>query len=236
MTLPLLQACNIHKAYRRGKVVVPVLNGLDVEVEHGEFLCLVGASGSGKTTLLHLLGTLDKPDEGEIRLAGRRIDCLPGLERDRLRNETFGFIFQFYHLLPELNLVENVLMPEMIRHSVLGWLARRGKLRHEAERLVELVGLAHRRKHKPKELSGGEMQRTAIARALMNHPQVLLADEPTGNLDAATGEGIVRLLRDLNRQEGLTIVMVTHNAELAQTADRVVQMADGRLDALIEAV
>jgi lipoprotein-releasing system ATP-binding protein len=232
MTEPLLAARNLYKAYRKSKVVVPVLKGLDLEVERGEFLSLVGASGSGKTTLLHLLGTLDKPDEGEILLEGRRIDTLPLRERDRLRNEVFGFIFQFYHLLPELNVVENVLMPEMIRHSVLSWWGRRRKLRREAERLVELVGLTHRIKHKPNELSGGEMQRTAIARALMNQPQILLADEPTGNLDAATGEGIVRLLHDLNRQEGLTIVMVTHNADLAADADRIVRMADGRLDAV----
>jgi len=232
MTAPVLVARNLYKAYRKKKVVVPVLKGLDLEVERGEFVCLVGASGSGKTTLLHLLGTLDKPDEGEILLEGRRIDNQPHRERDRLRNEVFGYIFQFYHLLPELNVLENVLMPQMIRNSVLHWWGRRRKLRREAERLVELVGLTHRIKHRPNELSGGEMQRTAIARALMNHPQIVLADEPTGNLDAATGEGIVRLLHDLNRQEGLTIVMVTHNADLAADADRIVRMADGRLETL----
>jgi lipoprotein-releasing system ATP-binding protein len=230
MNEPLLIAQNLHKAYRKHRLEVPVLKGLDLEVERGEFLSLVGASGSGKTTLLHLLGTLDKPDEGEILLEGRRIDNVPHRERDRLRNEVFGFIFQFYHLLPELNVLENVLMPQMIKHSIFTWWGKRGRLRREAQRLVELVGLAHRVKHKPNELSGGEMQRTAIARALMNRPQILLADEPTGNLDSTTGEGIVRLLRDLNQQEGLTIVMVTHNSDLAASADRVVRMAEGRLE------
>jgi lipoprotein-releasing system ATP-binding protein len=229
MPQPLLIARNLHKAYRKRHLEVPVLKGLDLEVERGEFLSLVGASGCGKTTLLHLLGTLDRPDKGEILLEGRRIDTLTGGERDRLRNEIFGFIFQFYHLLPELNVLENILMPEMIRSSVFSWWGKRRRLRREALRLIDLVGLGHRVKHKPSELSGGEMQRTAIARALMNQPQILLADEPTGNLDSTTGEGIVQLLHDLNRQEGLTIVMVTHNAELAASADRIVRMAEGRI-------
>lgn len=226
----LLTAENIQKAYRKHAIVVPVLQGLDLEVEAGEFLSLVGASGSGKTTLLHLLGLLDKPDEGSITFDGKRIDNLPSRGRDQLRNGTFGFIFQFYHLLPELNVVENVLMPSMIRQSVFTWWGERGKLRKRALELVERVGLGHRMKHKPNELSGGEMQRAAIARSLMNRPRVLLADEPTGNLDAATGNEIVKLLRDLNHDDGLTIIMVTHNWDLATTADRVVRMAQGRLE------
>src|SRR5207248_19642 len=176
-------------------------------------LSIVGQSGSGKSTLLHLLGLLDRPDEGRTHLEGKRIDNLPARERDRLRNETFGFIFQFFHLLPELSTVENVLMPEMIRHSTFSWLGHRRALRRKAEELCERVGLSHRLRHRPRELSGGEMQRAAIARALINRPRVLLADEPTGNLDEDTGREIVRLLHDLNRQDGLTIVMVTHNRE-----------------------
>jgi lipoprotein-releasing system ATP-binding protein len=225
-----LTAHNLHKAYRKHKIVVPVLKGLDLSVERGEFLSIVGASGSGKSTLLHLLGTLDGPDQGEIHLNGRRIDQLPSAERDRLRNEVFGFIFQFYHLLPELNVLENTLMPEMIRSSMFAWWGRRRRLRKQAEQLLERVGLSHRLTHKPRELSGGEMQRAAIARALINRPQVLLADEPTGNLDAATGAEIVRLLHALNEQDALTIVMVTHNAEIAAEADRIVRMAEGRLE------
>jgi lipoprotein-releasing system ATP-binding protein len=230
MTEALLSAENLHKAYRKHKLAVPVLKGLDLEVERGEFVSLVGASGSGKSTLLHLLGTLDWPDQGRILLDGRRIDNLPQADRDHLRNHVFGFIFQFYHLLPELNVLDNVLMPQMIRHGWLKWWVVRRELRKRARVLLERVGLEHRLKHRPRELSGGEMQRAAIARALINRPRVLLADEPTGNLDTANGAEIVRLLRDLNRQEGLTIIMVTHNHDLAAEADRVVRMADGRLE------
>jgi lipoprotein-releasing system ATP-binding protein len=228
---PLLSAVNLHKTYRKNAVVVPVLGGLDLEVHHGEFLSIVGASGSGKSTLLHLLGTLDRPDEGRIYLETRRIDNVPARQRDELRNRTFGLIFQFYHLLPELTALENVLMPQMIEQSVLGWWSRRRELRRQAACLLERVGLGHRLKHRPRELSGGEMQRAAIARALVNRPRVLLADEPTGNLDADTGAEIVRLLRDLNRQDGLTIVMVTHNLELVAETDRVVRLVSGRVEA-----
>ncbi len=226
----LLTATDLHKTYRRNANLVPVLRGLDLEVQTGEFLSIVGASGSGKSTLLHLLGTLDHPDRGSIHLDGRRIDQLPSEQRDRLRNQTFGFIFQFYHLLPELNTLDNVLVPQMIGHSVLGWLRQRGQFRRRAEELLERVGLAHRLKHRPNELSGGEMQRAAIARALVNRPRVLLADEPTGNLDASSGAEVIRLLRDLNRHEGLTIIMVTHNLEILSDTDRVVRLVQGRVE------
>ena len=227
---PILTATNLFKTYRKDAVAVPVLRGLDLEVHTGEFLSVVGASGSGKSTMLHLLGTLDKPDDGEVRLDGERIDNLPGDRRDKLRNETFGYIFQFYHLLPELSTLENVLVPQMISHSLLGWFAKRGTLKRRAAELLDRVGLSHRLTHKPRELSGGEMQRAAIARALVNRPRVLLADEPTGNLDAATGGDIVQLLRDLNRQDGLTIVMVTHNLDIVAETDRVVRMFEGRVE------
>jgi lipoprotein-releasing system ATP-binding protein len=226
----LLSATNLHKTYRKHAVVVPVLAGLDIQVHPGEFLSVVGASGSGKSTLLHLLGTLDAPDEGRIYLEDRRIDNVAARQRDELRNRTFGFIFQFYHLLPELTALENVLIPQMIEHSVFAWWGRRRELKKRATELLERVGLGHRLRHKPRELSGGEMQRAAIARALVNRPRVLLADEPTGNLDADTGGDIVRLLRDLNRQEGLTIVMVTHNLELVGESDRVVRLVSGRVE------
>src|SRR5437764_3442294 len=180
--------------------------------------------------MLHLLGTLDRPDDGSIHLEGRRIDNRPAQERDELRNRTFGFIFQFYHLLPELNTLENVLMPQMIAHSVRSWLWNRRALRRHATELLERVGLRHRLGHRPRELSGGEMQRAAIARALVNQPRVLLADEPTGNLDEDSGRQIVGLLRDLNRQEGLTIIMVTHNRELVGETARVVDLTPGAPD------
>ncbi len=223
----MLSAQNLQKAYRRHAVEVRVLNGLNLEVQTGEFLSIVGASGSGKSTLLHLLGTLDAPDGGAVLLDGKRIDNLPAHDRDELRNRTFGYIFQFYHLLPELTMLDNVLMPAYIGHSVFGWWQTRSQWRRRAEDLLNKVGLRHRVKHRPRELSGGEMQRTAIARALLMNPRVLLADEPTGNLDAASGNDIVRLLREINRAEGVTIVMVTHNMDIVSATDRVVRMTNG---------
>jgi lipoprotein-releasing system ATP-binding protein len=227
---PLLAARNLHKAYRKHKIEVPVLTGLDLTVWPGEFLCVVGASGSGKSTLLHLLGTLDTPDQGSILLEGERIDNVPARRRDELRHNTFGFIFQFYHLLPELTALENVLMPQFIHCSVFGYLMRRQQFRQHASALLEQVGLGHRLHHRPRELSGGEMQRTAIARALMSNPRVLLADEPTGNLDEENGREIIALLRDLNRLQGLTIIMVTHNMDLVVPTDRVVRLVKGRVE------
>jgi lipoprotein-releasing system ATP-binding protein len=225
-----LSAAGLEKSYHKGKVQVPVLRGVDLEVEHGELLAIVGASGSGKSTLLHVLGLLDEPDAGAVWLEGERIDDRPDRRRDDLRNRTFGFIFQFYHLLPELTALENVMMPQLIRHGLWSYLSRRGKLRDEANALLERVGLGHRLDHKPAELSGGEMQRAAIARALCGGPSVLLADEPTGNLDAATGLGVLELLRDLNRERAITMILVTHDAQIAQQADRVVRLAEGRIE------
>ena len=227
---PLLSAVNLHKTYRKNVNKVHVLRGLSLEVYAGEFLCVVGASGSGKSTMLHLLGTLDRPDKGTIHLEGRRIDDLAAERRDLLRNRTFGFIFQFYHLLPELNTLENVLVPQMISHSLFSWFGRGRVLKQRAAELLERVGLGHRLSHRPRELSGGEMQRAAIARALVNQPRILLADEPTGNLDAETGAGIIRLLRDLNRNDGVTIIMVTHNLDLIAETDRVVRLVEGRVE------
>jgi lipoprotein-releasing system ATP-binding protein len=235
-SLPLLSAGNLHKTYRRNVDRVEVLRGLNLDIYEGEFLSVIGASGCGKSTMLHLLGTLDRPDEGAIYLEGKRIDHLPAAPRDRLRNQTFGFIFQFYHLLPELNTLENVLMPQMISHSVLGWLGRARTAKKQAVTLLERVGLGQRWRHKPRELSGGEMQRAAIARALVNRPRILLADEPTGNLDAETGAQIVRLLRDLNRDEGLTIIMVTHNLDIVAETDRVVRLVQGRIEGSAESL
>jgi len=228
--MPLLSARNLHKTYRKNAIKVEVLRGLDLDVTAGEFLSVVGASGSGKSTLLHLLGTLDRPDAGAICLEGERIDDLPSDRRDALRNQTFGFIFQFYNLLPELDTLENVLVPQMIAKSVFGWWRHSPVLRKRAAELLDRVGLGHRLKHRPRELSGGEMQRAAIARALINRPRILLADEPTGNLDATSGAEIARLLHDLNRQDGLTIIMVTHNLDIAHETDRIVRLVQGRVE------
>lgn len=229
-TMPLLSALNLKKTYVKHANRIEVLRGLDIDVAEGEFLSVIGNSGSGKSTMLHLLGTLDQPDDGTIHLEGRRIDNLSAQERDQLRNRTFGFIFQFYHLLPELSTLENVLAPAMITHSAWSWWRNRKALRQNALEMLDKVGLSHRLNHRPKELSGGEMQRAAIARALINRPRVLLADEPTGNLDTANGLHVMGLLRELNQNEGLTIVMVTHNLDLVHDTDRVVRMTDGRIE------
>ena len=226
---PVLQARDLHKSYRKGKLTVPVLRGVDLKVEEGEFSAIIGQSGSGKSTLLHLLGTLDVPDQGEIFYGDRRIDNLRPIRRDRLRNQQIGMIFQFYHLLPELNTLENVLAPKMIESNTIAYMMQRRKYRERAEYLLDLVGLGHRLTHKPRELSGGEMQRTAIARALMSEPRLLLADEPTGNLDSQNGEEILQILKKLNRDENVTIVMVTHDNEIAARADSVVRLVEGQV-------
>jgi lipoprotein-releasing system ATP-binding protein len=227
----LLGAHSVSKSYRKGQLSIPVLENVDLAVGEGEFLAVIGPSGCGKSTLLHLLATLDVPDSGEVRFESHRIDNLAGAGRDILRNRYFGMIFQAYHLLPELTTLENVLTPAMIGATTLGYLRRRSQYRARASEMLELVGLAHRLKHKPRELSGGEMQRTAIARALVAQPRVLLADEPTGNLDKATGNDIMALLSRLNREQNLTIVMVTHDREIAAAADRTVTLIDGRVQA-----
>lgn len=224
-----LSAVGLWKRYHKGRVEIPVLRGVDMEVRRGEFLSIVGQSGSGKSTLLHLLGLLDVPEEGEIAFQGRRVDHLPTRQLDALRNKQFGMIFQFYHLLPELTALENVLSPLMIAEGVFSYLRHRKRHLERATHLLEMVGLAHRLKHRPRELSGGEMQRAAIARALAAQPEVLLADEPTGNLDSTTGEEILRILRTLNDQQNLTIVMVTHDRAIAAQADRTLRLHGGQM-------
>ncbi|MEP0841837.1 MAG: ABC transporter ATP-binding protein [Phycisphaerae bacterium] len=224
----ILSASGLNKSYQLGSAVIRVLKGVSISLRHGEFVAVMGASGSGKSTLLHLLGALDVPDSGTVRFEGRDVFAGGNAQRDRLRNATFGFVFQFYHLLPELNVLENVLLPCMVGNGVLAWLSRRGELRRHARDLLERLGLAERLKHRPSELSGGERQRVAIARALANRPPVLLADEPTGNLDAATGKEILSVLKTLN-QEGQTIVMVTHDPQVAAAAHRIVSLVDGRI-------
>ena len=230
-----VSAIAVEKSYAKGQHKIPVLRGVDIEVRRGEFVSIIGQSGSGKSTLLHLLGLLDAPDVGDVSLYGQRIDDLPVASRDELRNRVFGFIFQFYHLLPELSVIENVLTPLMIRHSTFEYWRRRKEMYEQARQLLDQVGLGHRLTHKPSELSGGEMQRAAIARALVAKPEILLADEPTGNLDSQTGREIMDLLIGLNAQHDLTIIMVTHDESIAQQAHRVVRLAEGRLEAWGEA-
>lgn len=210
---------NIHKRY--GKV--EVLKGVDVEINKGEVVSIVGPSGSGKSTLLHILGTLDKADTGEISMNNTIINSLSGKKLAAFRNKHIGFVFQFHHLLPEFTAVENICIP--------GWLAGRKKteVKTEAERLLKMLGLSQRMENKPNQLSGGEQQRVAVARALINKPDIIFADEPTGNLDSANAKELHQLFFDLRKQFNQTFLIVTHNAELAQLSDRVLHMKDGKI-------
>jgi lipoprotein-releasing system ATP-binding protein len=217
-----LEAKNISKTFSDGKSHVDVLKGLSLEVHAGEFVSIVGSSGSGKSTLLHVLGGLDRPTEGEVFLNDRRFDNLNETQRGNLRNIHLGFVYQFHHLLPEFSALENVAMPLMLRTNT-----QYKEVKEKAEYLLERVGLSHRLTHKPGELSGGERQRVALARALVTTPQVMLADEPTGNLDRHTAKGIFELLESLKAEFNMAMLIVTHDEGLAQSADKILHMQDG---------
>ena len=234
-TVAMLETRQVRKRYQSGSTTLEVLRGVDFKLPREGFTAVVGQSGSGKSTLLHLMGLLDAPDGGEVLLEGRRMDNLPAVERDRLRNTAIGMVFQAYHLLPELTAVENVLTPLLIRHSIWNWFSRRQQARREAEELLDRFGLAGRLHHRPRQLSGGEMQRVAIARALITKPQVLLADEPTGNLDEESGAGIIEALGELNRDRSLSIVLVTHDAGIARQANSIVRLTAGRVETVAPA-
>ena len=221
-----LQATGLHRTYRMGRVEVPVLRGVDLRVQEGEWLCVLGSSGSGKSTLLHQLGDLDRPDRGDIAWRGRSLTEMRRRERETYRNRAIGFVFQSYHLMPELNVLENVMVASMVGHDPFAWRSMRAEASARAEELLDAFGLGHRFEHRPAELSGGERQRVAMARALVNGPDVVLADEPTGNLDTKTGDGILDVLTERHRL-GLSMVMVTHDPTIAARADRVVKMVDG---------
>ncbi|SPE56979.1 Lipoprotein-releasing system ATP-binding protein LolD [Verrucomicrobia bacterium] len=223
MSEALISAKGIHKTYFLGKRALEVLRGVDVELQRGEFLALRGASGAGKSTLLYLLGGLDSPSTGEVRLAGRNLAGLSRNELARLRNREVGFIFQAYYLLPELDALENVCLPARMARTPAGQAEARGR------ELLARVGLAERLEHKPYELSGGEQQRVAIARALINEPELILADEPTGNLDSHTGEEIIELLCALRSEKQTTLVMATHDPKVASRAPRVMELVDGQV-------
>ena len=226
-----LEARQLFKAYRKGRHEVPVLKGCDFQAISGNVTAILGQSGSGKSTLLHMLGTLDAPDQGEIYFDGGRIDNLSRARRDHFRNTKLGMIFQFYHLLPEISALQNVLMPMMIQQGFFKYWRNRWENKRLAIELLTRVGLDHRLVHKPRELSGGEMQRAAIARALVIGPELLLADEPTGNLDRDTGLQILKLLMELNREQGLTIVMVTHDETIAKQCDSIIHLVGGQIKA-----
>jgi lipoprotein-releasing system ATP-binding protein len=227
---PILRASALAKSFMIGDQRLDVLKHVDLALRPGEFVAIEGRSGSGKSTLLHVMGALDSADSGELEYDGRSIPKMGGNERSALRNTQFGFVFQFYHLLPELNVLENTLLAPMIQHSWFGYRARKRELVDRAKVVLTQLGMEHRLKQSPNRLSGGERQRVAIARALMNNPRVLFADEPTGNLDAETGRQIMAVLEKLHQEQGQTVVMVTHDRTLARRADRVLVMKDGKLE------
>lgn len=224
----ILKTEGIYKSYRMGAAEVSVLKGVDLAVKKGEFVTIVGASGSGKSTLLHILGALDNPDKGVVKFEGRDLSRIANRELNKFRNKMVGFVFQFYHLLDELSVLENVFLPAMVSKGVVGWLVSRRLAKKRAAELLAELGLGERANHKPYQLSGGERQRVAIGRALMNEPKLLLVDEPTGNLDSATGNGILNVFEKLNIA-GQTIVMVTHDERIARRAGRIITLADGKI-------
>lgn len=224
----ILRAQDIYKSYSMGRGKQEVLGGVNLRVRQGEFVAIMGASGSGKSTLLHILGLLDRPDKGEVFFQGEEVFGLASAKQDKIRNHQIGFVFQFYHLLPELNVEENILLPAMIDTPIWAWPGRRKEAKKRVRDIISAVGLEGQARQKPATLSGGERQRAALARALAQKPRLLLADEPTGNLDSGAGKVILELLTRLNR-EGQTIIMVTHDPAIAELADRKLVLRDGKL-------
>ena len=218
----MLEARDLHKVYRDGAVDLPVLKGVSLRVDPGASLAITGPSGAGKSTLLHLLAGLDAPTSGEVWWAGAPISRMSDTQRAAFRNQTIGIVFQFYHLLPELTALENVMLPGLIQHR-----QARGRLRDRAMGCLRQVGLGERWTHKPSQLSGGELQRAAIARALINEPKILFCDEPTGNLNSATGAEVADLLARLHTQRRMSLVLVTHEHELAARAEHQIVLRDG---------
>lgn len=216
-----IEAKAVTKSFQPGRSIVQVLKGVDLTIESGSWVALLGASGSGKTTLLDIIGTLSRPDSGSVCIDGEDISRMSAVQTVNFRRRRIGFVFQAYHMMPELTVLENVMLPGMLDHM------NRSDLRERAESLLDKVSLSHRSKHRPNELSGGEQQRAAIARCLMNSPGLVLADEPTGNLDSVTGGGILEIFKAIKAAGSSTIVMVTHDRNVASLADRIVKLKDG---------
>jgi len=223
----MLKADNIHKIYKDGKRELHVLKGVSMELRKDDVIAIVGPSGAGKSTLLHILGGIDKPSSGKVFLDSSDFYSLDDIKRAKFRNQKIGFVFQFYHLLPDFTALENVMLPALIKIQESG--GKRQEVKNRAEILLEDVGLGKRMHHRPSELSGGEQQRVAIARALVNNPKALLCDEPTGNLDSEMGLEILNILFNLNKKNKMAIVIVTHDKEIARRAGKTIEMKDGVL-------
>jgi len=219
-----LEAKGVFRSFQTGSVILDVLKGVDLEIYQGEIVALIGPSGSGKSTLLHILGVLDRPDKGSVNLDTVEVFSLNDKELAHLRNRTVGFVFQFHHLMPEFSALENVMMPKLIAGEGIK------SIENKAMELLDEVGLKDRKDHKPGELSGGEQQRVAVARALINDPKIVIADEPSGNLDRNTAESLHNLILELNRSRNQTFVLATHNLELAQRANRIFRLKDGQVE------
>ncbi len=219
----MLETDNLHKVYQAGKISLEVLKGINLRVKRAEILCIIGPSGAGKSTLLHLLGGLDEPTKGRVLFEGKDLYRLPEEQRAEIRNRKIGFVFQFYHLLPEFSAWENILLPALMKGALYA------QAKKNSFRLLKLVGLGERMGHTPAQLSGGEQQRVAIARALINDPDIIFCDEPTGNLDSQRGGQIMELLRKLNQEQRKTMVIVSHEEKIARMAHRIVHIRDGSL-------
>jgi putative ABC transport system ATP-binding protein len=220
---PIIETHQLYKTFKLGTVSVEVLKDINLTIDEGEFVSIMGPSGSGKSTLLYLMGGLDKPTSGQVKVKGKELSIMKDKEESILRRRTLGFVFQFYNLIPNLNVEENIMLPILLDGK------RLKPYRHRLEEILETVGLADRRRHTPRELSGGQQQRVAIARALINEPDIILADEPIGNLDTKTGMGIMDLLRRINQEQGKTIVQVTHSQEAAAYSQRIINLRDGKV-------
>lgn len=219
----MIKAKAVTKSFTTAAGHLDVLKEVDLSIDAGEFISIIGASGAGKSTLLHILGTLDRPTSGQLHISGLEISAMTETELTEFRNRSIGFVFQFHHLLPEFTAIENAMMPLLISGTT------RSEAAQKATGLLERLGLGHRLQHRPGELSGGEQQRVAVARALVMNPKIVLADEPTGNLDTSTGDELFELLHSINQESGTTFVMVTHNEALSAQCDRVIVMADGTI-------
>lgn len=226
MSDPILRVSGLKKTYSKNGVEINVIKGIDIDIYEGDLITIMGPSGAGKSTFLHILGTLNKPSEGDIFFRDRNVKGFSEDEESRFRNEKVGFVFQFYHLLQDFNVIENIMMPLLIRRL------SKAEAISKAEAFLEIMGLTHRRDHKPGELSGGEQQRVAIARALVNEPEIILADEPTGNLDRKTGKEVLDYLLSINERLSSTLILVTHDPEIGSIGKRKLKMVDGELSAI----